>query len=140
MGILFGPKKPKLTVEERVVQKLNAVVAQADPEEIAQFSDVVGMCVPIILGFVGSVHELPFLRRCKDAILEEGGKLIWHALSPKECIENLLKAAETHGQDIQRIFVEQVARYQRQREKEQHAHTIEATVAPVATKLLEPAQ
>jgi hypothetical protein len=133
MGILFGNKERKASVEEQFVQDLNAVVAQASPEEIEEFANWVFEYIPILVAQANRPTS-PFMERIKLTVLKKGKKLLWRALSPVECVQAILAAVEKFAPDIQRIFVEQCQRYQRAREQ---LRQLEQAPTP---RLLEPVQ
>ncbi len=144
MGIFTRSEERKLTLEEKFVAKLDAVVARAAEPQVEEFSDWIFDYIPLLIAHA-SRPTSPFLVEVKDTIMKEGKKLLWRALSPVDCVKAILVAVETHAPNIQRIFLAQVERYKRERAQlttlkleaaDGRTNVIEAEL--VGPKLLEP--
>lgn len=142
MGIFSKKGKPTLTAEEHFASDLNEVVEGASDAEIKEFANWIFEYIPIVIS-QATRPPSTFLDRAKAVVVKWGKKLVFrNALSPSEGLQKVLKALETHGPAIQRIFVAQAKRYREQQEilRELEAtprrNVIEGVV--IETKLLEP--
>jgi hypothetical protein len=143
---IFGRNKgPSLTVPQRFVHDVNAVVATFTAEEQDNFGDRIFEYMPILIR-QACRPTTAGEERLFDTIKTAGKKLIFRGvLDPVQCFRDIMAALDEFAPDIQRIVAEQAKRYREQKERERRGR-IEGAAAPrqfidaivVQQKALEP--